>query len=106
MPHRESSSAGTSMSPTWSRASRGTTTSRCTCTSPLHPPPDVSAALQLESVTFRRDTTEILHGIDLTVARGERWAMLGRNGCGKTTLLSIAGAREHPTSGTADVLGR
>ena len=66
----------------------------------------VPAALQLESVTFRRGDTEILRGVDLTVARGESWALLGRNGCGKTTLLSLAGAREHPTSGTVHVLGR
>jgi iron complex transport system ATP-binding protein len=66
----------------------------------------VPAALQLESVTFRRGSTEILRGVDLTVQPGERWALLGRNGCGKTTLLSLAGAREHPTSGTAHVLGR
>ncbi|MFN2540063.1 MAG: ABC transporter ATP-binding protein [Mycobacteriales bacterium] len=63
-------------------------------------------ALQLAAATFRRDGTEILRGIDLTVERGERWALLGRNGCGKTTLLSLAGAREHPTTGTVDVLGQ
>jgi iron complex transport system ATP-binding protein len=66
----------------------------------------VPAALDLQDVTFRRGTTDILRGIRLTVEPGQRWALLGRNGCGKTTLLSLAGAREHPTSGTVHVLGR
>jgi iron complex transport system ATP-binding protein len=41
----------------------------------------------------------------LDVRAGERWALLGPNGCGKTTLLSLLGALQHPTSGTVDVLG-
>ncbi|MCU1601611.1 MAG: ylmA 1 [Frankiales bacterium] len=49
---------------------------------------------------------EILRGIDLVVAGGEHWALLGRNGCGKTSLLALAGGRVHPTTGTVDVLGR
>ncbi|WP_294013432.1 ATP-binding cassette domain-containing protein [Streptomyces sp.] len=63
-------------------------------------------ALQLTGVTWRREGLEILRGVDLTVQRGEHWALLGRNGCGKTSLLALAGAREHPTTGTVDVLGQ
>lgn len=66
----------------------------------------MTTALQLRDVTFRREATEILRGVDLRVEAGERWALLGPNGCGKTTLLSLAGAREHPTTGTVHVLGR
>ncbi|MDX6218256.1 MAG: iron complex transport system ATP-binding protein [Frankiales bacterium] len=61
--------------------------------------------MRFERVTWRREGTEILRGIDLAVGAGERWALLGRNGCGKTSLLALAGAREHPTSGTVAVLG-
>ena len=61
--------------------------------------------LALSAVTYRREGTEILRGVDLVVRPGEHWALLGRNGCGKTTLLTLAGAREHPTTGTVDVLG-
>ena len=56
-------------------------------------------------MTYRREGNEILRGIDLVVREGQHWALLGRNGCGKTTLLALAGGREHPTTGTVDVLG-
>ncbi|MGF6821799.1 iron complex transport system ATP-binding protein [Microbacterium sp. ZKA21] len=62
--------------------------------------------LRLDGVTFRRNGTEILHGIDLVVRRGEHWALLGPNGAGKSTILGFCGAQEHPTSGTVDVLER
>ena len=68
--------------------------------------PDPGAVLELHRVTFRREGTEILHGIDLRVDPGERWALLGPNGAGKSTILVFCGAVEHPTSGTVDVLGR
>lgn len=68
--------------------------------------PDPHAVLDLHAVTFRREGTEILHGIDLRVDPGERWALLGPNGAGKSTILGFCGAVEHPTSGTVDVLGR
>ncbi len=35
---------------------------------------------------------------------GERWVILGPNSAGKTTLLQIAAARLHPSSGTAGIL--
>ncbi|MDX6254468.1 MAG: iron complex transport system ATP-binding protein [Frankiales bacterium] len=41
-----------------------------------------------------------------TVRAGERWALLGPNGAGKSTTLSVAGATRHPSSGSAEVLGR
>jgi len=61
--------------------------------------------LELDGVTFRRGTTQILHGIDLTVRAGEHWALLGPNGAGKSTILGFCGALTHPTTGTVRVLG-
>ncbi|MGO4594545.1 ABC transporter ATP-binding protein [Leifsonia sp. 2TAF2] len=64
------------------------------------------AVLELRDVTFRRSGTQILDGIDLTVRAGEHWALLGRNGAGKSTVLGFCGALTFPTSGTVEVLGR
>ncbi|GAA0421753.1 ATP-binding cassette domain-containing protein [Leifsonia naganoensis] len=68
--------------------------------------PAAPAVLELREVTFRRDGTHILDGIDLTVRAGEHWALLGPNGAGKSTVLGFCGALTFPTSGTVDVLGR
>ncbi|MDR3671627.1 MAG: ABC transporter ATP-binding protein [Holophaga sp.] len=43
--------------------------------------------LKLEGVHTHIGAYHILHGVDLTVARGEMTVLLGRNGAGKTTTL-------------------
>ena len=61
--------------------------------------------LQLDDVTFRRDSKQIIDGISLTVNEGEHWALLGPNGAGKSTLLGFCGAVTFPSSGSVRVLG-
>jgi iron complex transport system ATP-binding protein len=70
---------------------------------PSQSPP--ASALRLHDVHFTRGVTTILDGVDLEVQRGQRWLLLGPNGCGKTSLLRIAALYEHPTSGLVEVLG-
>ena len=43
--------------------------------------------------------TEVLHGLDLNVARGEFMALIGPSGSGKSTLLNIVGLLERMSSG-------
>jgi lipoprotein-releasing system ATP-binding protein len=43
--------------------------------------------------------TEVLHGIDLTIRRGDFIALMGPSGSGKSTLLNIIGLLDKPTSG-------
>lgn len=62
-------------------------------------------ALVFRGVALRLGHSEVLRDIDWRVDVGERWVVLGPNGSGKTSMLSIAGARAHPTRGDASVLG-
>jgi lipoprotein-releasing system ATP-binding protein len=50
--------------------------------------------------------TEVLHGIDLRLARGEFVALVGPSGSGKSTLLNIVGLLDRPTSGKLYIDGR
>ena len=58
--------------------------------------------------SFREGSTtlEVLSGVELTVAGGERLAIIGASGSGKTTLLQILGGLDRPNSGTVEVRGR
>ena len=48
----------------------------------------------------------ILQGADIACPRGKVTAIMGGSGCGKTTLLRLAGGLFKPNQGTLSVLGR
>ncbi|MCC7017582.1 MAG: MacB family efflux pump subunit [Rhodospirillales bacterium] len=64
----------------------------------------------LENITktFRRGAlaVEILHGIDLTIRRGEYVAIMGASGSGKTTLMNLIGCLDRPSGGRYRFAGR
>jgi ABC-type lipoprotein export system ATPase subunit len=49
---------------------------------------------------------EVLHEVSLSAAPGSVTALVGRSGCGKTTLLNLAGAMDFPTRGEVLIDGR
>src|SRR3954466_9823489 len=55
--------------------------------------------VNLERVHKAHGTTVLLDDVSLGVAAGERIGVVGRNGGGKTTLLSVLTGREEPDSG-------
>lgn len=68
-------------------------------------PVDADLLIDFRGVTLRRDGHLLVGPIDWQVELDERWVVIGPNGAGKTSLLRIAAAMEHPSEGTATVLG-
>lgn len=51
--------------------------------------------VRLHEVSKEWNGIELFTGLNLEINEGERLAILGRNGCGKTTLLRIILGEEH-----------
>ncbi|WP_166904008.1 ABC transporter ATP-binding protein [Mycobacterium sp. DL440] len=66
---------------------------------------DPDLLIDFARVTLRRGGNTLVGPITWAVELDERWVVIGPNGAGKTSLLRIAAATEHPSSGTAYVLG-
>ena len=62
--------------------------------------------IELKHIQVSYGKREILHDIDATVAPGRITAVMGPNGCGKTTLLRCIGGLLEPTSGSVGIDGQ
>lgn len=70
----------------------------------------MSCLLRTRTLSLRIGDTQVCDALDLCVEPGQSWALLGRNGIGKTTLLHhLAGlrpsARGHIMLGADDIAG-
>jgi ABC-type polar amino acid transport system ATPase subunit len=61
--------------------------------------------VRLEGIRKSFGTTEVLHGVDLTVHAGEHVVVFGPSGSGKSTLLRTINLLEEPSEGSVRVLG-
>jgi ATPase subunit of ABC transporter with duplicated ATPase domains len=66
------------------------------------------AIAQLEQATFAYsdDSPALLQSVDLSIDSKSRVALLGRNGCGKSTLIKLLVGGLRPTKGKATIDGR
>lgn len=66
---------------------------------------DLSAVATLSAVSKRFGRVRVLDGLDLAIRSGEVTALLGANGAGKTTSISLLTGRLQPDAGKARLFG-
>ncbi len=70
----------------------------------------MTALVTLRNITktYQRgpEKVQVLHGIDLDIARGDFVALMGPSGSGKTTLLNLIGGLDTPSGGEIAIEGQ
>jgi len=62
-------------------------------------------ALEARDISCGYGDRTVLRGVDIAVAPGEMVALLGRNGCGKSTLIRCLAGALTPSAGAVSLLG-
>ena len=69
--------------------------------------PESQPAVQVSNVSRIYDGgVEALRNVSVAFSAGRVSALVGRSGCGKTTLLNMCGAMDFPTSGEVSIAGQ
>lgn len=68
-------------------------------------PDDTTAFLRVEQLSKHFDEVKAVDQVNLNIAQGEIFALLGGSGCGKSTLLRMLAGFEQPTSGHIRLAG-
>lgn len=68
--------------------------------------PDATAAISVRGLRKKFGTTEVLHGLDFDVPAGSICGLLGRNGAGKTTAMTIMAGQDLASAGQVRVFGQ
>jgi branched-subunit amino acid ABC-type transport system permease component/ABC-type branched-subunit amino acid transport system ATPase component len=67
---------------------------------------DLRPLITLEMVVAGYGDVEVLHGVSISVQKGQIVALLGANGAGKTTLCNVAAGTVRVTAGRVTIDGR
>jgi putative ABC transport system ATP-binding protein len=69
--------------------------------------PEIRSAISIRNVTkVYEGGVAALRGVSIEFEAGQVVALVGRSGCGKTTLLNLCGAMDFPTTGEIQVAGK
>jgi len=66
----------------------------------------MKSLIELTNITLKYKDKNILNNINLKINEGEKIALLGRSGAGKTTLISILNGTRMQTSGDVKIYGK
>ena len=66
----------------------------------------MSAAIEIRNLTFAYDDEPVLKNISLEIADDRFTVILGKNGCGKSTLFKVLTGIESHRIGTVSILGK
>lgn len=94
------------------QAAHGTPhTTQAEQTAPTRQAPEVRSVISLKQAaltyrTIRKNDHPVLRGVSLDIAEGERIALVGNNGAGKSSLLRLIAGIAKPNAGTVSVLGQ
>jgi ABC-2 type transport system ATP-binding protein len=66
---------------------------------------EAEPVVEVRGLRMRYGSTDVLHGVDLRLHRGEVLALLGPNGAGKTTIIEILEGFRKRSAGEVRVLG-
>jgi ATP-binding cassette subfamily F protein 3 len=61
--------------------------------------------LSLSNVDVSFGATDLLHDVTFTIAAGDKWGIVGRNGTGKTTIFRLITGALEPTRGQVSRAG-
>ena len=65
----------------------------------------INPIISAENLSCLSGSNYLLHDINWNINRGDQWVVFGRNGCGKTTLLSIIAGYKGFSGGKLRVFG-
>ena len=62
--------------------------------------------LELNNISFNYKNQKILKDINLKINEGEKIALIGKSGAGKTTLISLLNGTKRQTNGDIKIYGK
>ena len=73
--------------------------------SPVHSQNQINTLINIQGLSRSFGAVEAVKKVDLRVAQGEIFGLVGPDGAGKTTILRLLCGLLNPSSGTAEVSG-